>query len=101
MAVPLVARVVEVNILWLANGAAACTDPSGSLIHQGDPDQILPMWREMAATVGQMERDSSAYNRQKNINQCPGHKISETVDTDFPGASVDLEPGDYLLCLTA
>ena len=44
----------------------------------------------------QIERDSSAYNRQKNIiTRAMG--ISETVDTDF--FEVDLEPGDYfLLC---
>ena len=94
MGCTLVAGVVEDNILYVANvGDSRLYLIHGSLIHQVTRDHSYV--EEMVA-MGQMERDSSAYNRQKNIiTRAMG--ISETVDTDF--FEVDLEPGDYfLLC---
>ena len=94
MGCTLVAAVVEDDILYVANvGDSRLYLIHGNLIHQVTRDHSYV--EEMVA-MGQMERDSSAYNRQKNIiTRAMG--ISETVDTDF--FEVDLEPGDYfLLC---
>ena len=80
MGCTLVAGVVEDNILYVANvGDSRLYLIHGSLIHQVTRDHSYV--EEMVA-MGQMERDSSAYNRQKNIiTRAMG--ISETVDTDF------------------
>lgn len=94
MGCTLVAGVVEDNILYVANvGDSRLYLIHGNLIHQVTRDHSYV--EEMVA-MGQMERDSAAYNRQKNIiTRAMG--ISEVVDTDF--FEVDLEPGDYfLLC---
>ena len=73
-------------------------DSRAYLMHEGVLTRITHdhSYVEEMVAMGQMERDSSAYNRQKNIiTRAMG--ISETVDTDF--FEVDLEPGDYfLLC---
>ena len=94
MGCTLVAGVVEDNILYVANVG----DSRLYLIHGDSIRQITRdhSYVEEMVAMGQMERDSSAYNRQKNIiTRAMG--ISETVDTDF--FEVDLEPGDYfLLC---
>ncbi|MBS6953237.1 MAG: Stp1/IreP family PP2C-type Ser/Thr phosphatase [Enterocloster asparagiformis] len=94
MGCTLVAGVVEDNTLYVANvGDSRLYLIHGNLIHQVTRDHSYV--EEMVA-MGQMERDSAAYNRQKNIiTRAMG--ISEAVDTDF--FEVDLEPGDYfLLC---
>ena len=94
MGCTLVAGVVEDNILYVANVG----DSRLYLIHGDSIRQVTKdhSYVEEMVAMGQMERDSSAYNRQKNIiTRAMG--ISETVDTDF--FEVDLEPGDYfLLC---
>ena len=94
MGCTLVAGVVEDGTLYVANVG----DSRLYLIQAGAIRQVTRdhSYVEEMVAMGQMERDSSAYNRQKNIiTRAMG--ISETVDTDF--FEVDLEPGDYfLLC---
>lgn len=94
MGCTLVAAVVEDDILYVANvGDSRLYLIHGNLIHQVTRDHSYV--EEMVA-LGQMERGSAAYNRQKNIiTRAMG--INTSVDTDF--FEVNLEEGDYfLLC---
>ncbi len=94
MGCTLVAAVVEDDLLYVANvGDSRLYLIHGDLIHQVTRDHSYV--EEMVA-LGQMDRDSQAYNRQKNIiTRAMG--ISASVDTDF--FEVNLEAGDYfLLC---
>lgn len=94
MGCTLVAAVVEDDLLYVANvGDSRLYLIHGDLIHQVTRDHSYV--EEMVA-LGQMNRDSQAYNRQKNIiTRAMG--ISAAVDTDF--FEVNLEAGDYfLLC---
>ncbi len=94
MGCTLVAAVVEDDLLYVANvGDSRLYLIHGDLIHQVTRDHSYV--EEMVA-LGQMDRDSQAYNRQKNIiTRAMG--ISAGVDTDF--FEVNLEAGDYfLLC---
>ena len=94
MGCTLVAAVVEDDLLYVANvGDSRLYLIHGDLIHQVTRDHSYV--EEMVA-LGQMDRNSQAYNRQKNIiTRAMG--ISAAVDTDF--FEVNLEAGDYfLLC---
>ena len=94
MGTTLVAALIQGDCATVINvGDSRAYRFDGEAMHQISEDHSYV--EEMVA-MGQMERDSSAYNRQKNIiTRAMG--ISETVDTDF--FEVDLEPGDYfLLC---
>lgn len=94
MGCTLVAAVVEEDLLYVANvGDSRLYLIHGDLIHQVTRDHSYV--EEMVA-LGQMDRGSQAYNRQKNIiTRAMG--ISTAVDTDF--FEVNLEAGDYfLLC---
>lgn len=94
MGCTLVAAVVEDDLLYVANvGDSRLYLIHGDLIHQVTRDHSYV--EEMVA-LGQMDRGSQAYNRQKNIiTRAMG--ISPAVDTDF--FEVNLEAGDYfLLC---
>lgn len=94
MGCTLVAAVVEDDLLYVANvGDSRLYLIHGDLIHQVTRDHSYV--EEMVA-LGQMNRNSQAYNRQKNIiTRAMG--ISAAVDTDF--FEVNLEAGDYfLLC---